>query len=269
MSILSTKMSGMICCAPPWISCRLEIVGEIPYAGRMPDSPEHECRQGRRCKARIKDAEGGWHGAGVEDKGKLCRPCEEHAFADIRELAGDYAALIAADPAERTSVAEPKVAGSSEPPIPISLGIDSLVTEIDEEAARWSRRLPGDDPYSIGACLTKICANLGTIIDMPPRQFTIWVPLAEGGDEFTTTVMDGVDGILRLAKLHWRAQESLGVTEITTFLRDPCPHCARKALSVSKDQERVTCQGCRIVWDKQHFALLSNVLDYERQAVKA
>ncbi|MEV6432593.1 hypothetical protein [Nocardia sp. NPDC051463] len=170
---------------------------------------------------------------------------------------------------ERSATADPKVSGSTELPIPIPLGIDSLITEFNEEAARWSRRLQGDDPYSVDACLTKICVHLGTIVDMPERQFTIWAPHPDGGDGFTTTLLDGVDGILRLARLHHRAQALLGVVETTTFLSDPCPHCARKALAVSKDQERVTCKGCRIVWDKSHFALLSNVLDFERKTVAA
>lgn len=237
--------------------------------GNLPATPEHECRQGRKCKARTKDAEGTWHGAGVEDAGRLCRPCEEHAFADIRQLDDDYGALLAADRSERAASAEPKVSGSAELPVPIALDMDALVTEFNEEAARWSRRLPGEDPYLVEDCLTKICAYLGTIVDMPMRQFTVWSPHPDGGDSFTETFLDGVDGILRLANLHRRAQALLGVVEVTTFLPDPCPHCARKALAVSKDQERVTCKACLIVWGSEHFALLSNVLDFERRSLKA
>ncbi|WP_330253119.1 hypothetical protein OG874_00440 [Nocardia sp. NBC_00565] len=229
------------------------------------ENPEHQCRQGRRCKARLRDTEGEFHGMGVERPNSLCRPCEECAFDAIRELDTDYGLLSAEFAEERSIAPDPKVSGSSELPIPIPLGIDTLMTEISEEAARWARRLPGEDPYYVGECLTKICSNLGTIVDMPPRQFTIWAPHPDGGDGFTTTILDGVDGILGLADLHRRAQIILGIVETTTYLRDPCPHCARKALAVSKDQERVTCKGCRIVWDKQHFALLSNVLDFEKQ----
>lgn len=233
------------------------------------ESPEHECRQGRKCKARVKNDEGEFHGAGVERPNTLCRPCEDNAFEAIRQLADDYNQLAGATAEERSTTPGPKVSGSSELPIPIPLGIDSLMTEINEEAARWSRRLPGDDPYEVGDCMSKICANLGTIVDMPPRQFTMWTPHPDGGDSFIATVLDGVDGVLRLANLHRRAQAMLGITETTTYLSDPCPHCARKALAVSADQERVTCKGCRIVWDSKHFALLSNVLDFERKTIAA
>ncbi|WP_159840189.1 hypothetical protein [Nocardia sp. CY41] len=229
---------------------------------------EHECRQGRRCKARVRDSEGQFRGNGVERPDALCRPCEESAFEAIRCLDDDYGELAAARGEQNSTVSGPKVSGSSELPVPISLAVDTLMTEISEEAARWARRLPGDDPYQVADCLTKICANLGTIVDMPPRQFTIWSPHPDGGDGMTTTVFDGVDGVLRLSRLHYRAQQVLGIVETTTFLPDPCPHCARKALAASKDQERVTCKGCRIVWDKSHFALLSNVLDFERKVAK-
>lgn len=232
-------------------------------------SPEHQCRQARRCKARVRTDDGEFHGAGVERPNSLCRACEEHAFAAIRELSSDYGALATERAEERSTASGPKVSGSSELPVPIALGIDSLMTEFSEESARWARRLPGEDPYEVGDCLAKICASLGTIVDMPPRQFTIWVPHPDGGDGFGTTVLDGVDGILRLANLHQRAMTLLGIAETTTYLRDPCPHCARKALAVSKDQSLVTCKGCRIVWDSPRFALLSNVLDFERQKARA
>jgi hypothetical protein len=235
---------------------------------RASDSPEHECRQHRRCKARVKNANGKYRGLGVERPDSLCLPCEEHAFAAIRQLKDDYGLLWGARTEEPSTSSQPKVSGSTELPVPIALGVDALITEFDEEAARWSRRLSGEDPYSTNACLSKIFANLGTIADMPPSQFTVWVPHPDGGDSFAATVMDGVDGILRLANLHRRAQALLGLVEMTTFLPDPCPHCARKALAVSKDQELITCKGCRVAWDSAHFALLSNVLDFERKAVK-
>lgn len=230
-------------------------------------SVTHECRRSRRCKARIRTDAGEFRGAGIERPGALCRPCEEIAFEAIRQLEKDYGLLQAARVGGQATSSEPKVSGTSELPVPIALGIDTLMTEFDEEAARWSRRLSGEDPYSITGCLKKICANLGTIADMPSSQFTIWVPHPDGGDSFAATVLDGVDGVLRMANLHRRAQVILGIIETITYLHDPCPHCARKALAVSKDQERVTCKGCWLVWDKSRFALLSNVLDFERRSV--
>lgn len=230
----------------------------------MAAGPEHECRQGRRCKSRIRDAEGIFHGAGVERPNSLCRACEDSAFADIRELSNDYLELAAGVTTKQETAGGPKVTRSADPSVPIQLGTDALMTLINEEAARWARRLPGD-----GDELTVICSHLGTLVDLPPQKVVVWRPHPDGGDDTTDQILDGVDAVLRLANLHKRAQMLLGEVETTIFLPDPCPHCARKALAVSKDQQRVTCKGCRIVWDSEHFALLSNVLDFERRQVVA
>ena len=229
------------------------------------DTATHECRQGRRCRARTRTEDDQWHGKGVERPNTLCRPCEEHAFDAIRELGYDCMELRHALHEGLTQGSGPKVSGSSERSIPIPLAVDSLLGEIDAEATRWAVRVTQGDPIAHTQPLRAVCANLGTLVDLPPQSVTVWRPHPDGGDDHDRIVLDGVDAVLRLAALHQRAMTLLGLTETKTFLRDPCPHCARKALEVSKDQERITCQGCRIVWGKELFAHLSNVLDFEKR----
>lgn len=235
----------------------------------MNQSPQHECRQGRRCKARIRDDAGEFHGAGVERPHSLCRPCEEHAFEAIRQLGNDCSLLTAALHEGSAQGPGPKVSGSTERSIPIPLGIDTLLSDIDLEATRWAVRVTRGDPIAHTSPLTAVLAHLGTLVDLPLQVVAVWRSHPDGGDIDAQTAMDGVDAVLRLARLHQRAMTLLGLTETTTFLPDPCPHCARKALAVSRDQKLVTCKGCRIVWDSSRFALLSNILDFERRAVKA
>jgi len=233
--------------------------------GNRSDGPQHLCRQGRKCKSRVKDTAGKFHGVGVESPDSLCHVCEEHAFEAIRELGNDLSMLVTSVEDGRAAAAGPKVSFSAERPVPIDLGVDSLRGEIDNEVTRWAIRVTrGEELTNPHATL---CANLGTLIDLPPQRVTVWIPHPDGGDDVGDEILDGVDAVLRLVKLHQRAQAMLGLTETTTFLPDPCPHCGRKALAVSKDQQRVTCKGCRIVWDSDHFALLSNVLDFERRRV--
>ncbi|MFC8531905.1 hypothetical protein [Nocardia sp. NPDC057227] len=227
----------------------------------------HRCRQGKRCKSRTRTPANEWLACGVERPDSLCRACEESAFDAIRELDSDMGSLEAAWHEIKATVSGPKVSGSSELPIPIPLGVDALLREIDAEVTRWAIRATGGE--ELRNAHSMLCANLGTLVDLPPQRVTVWQPHPDGGDDPGDLVLDGVDAVLRLARFHGRAQAMLGLTEVTTLLPDPCPHCGRKALAVSKDQERVMCQGCRICWDSAHFALLSNVLDYERREVRA
>ncbi|MGI5223479.1 hypothetical protein, partial [Nocardia sp. CA-290969] len=206
--------------------------------------PEHTCRQGRKCKARTRDAEGHWYGAGVERSGALCRSCEEHAFADIRQLADDYADLAQARTEPTRIGGGPKVSRSAELPVPIALIVDALMTEIDEEAARWARRLPGDGPD-----LTVICSRLGTLVDLPVQTVTVWVPHPDGGDDVTRTVLDGVDAVLRLSALHRRAVKLLGRDEVRdSRLTEACHVCGMCTLTVSLQTNLITCRMCRNVW---------------------
>lgn len=217
--------------------------------------PEHSCRQGRRCKARVRDAEGKWHGVGVERPDSLCRSCEEHAFDEIRKLEDDYYALGDARTEQRSKVSGPYVTGTAERPIPIPLGIDTLMTEIVEETTRWARRLPGTgDDFDV------ITSSLGTLVDLPPQRITVWVPHPDGGDDIGEEVLDGVDAVLRLARLHERAVNALGLTDATPWLAEHCHVCGLRALTANMQHATIHCRSCRNVWDQDEFARLNNPL---------
>lgn len=223
--------------------------------------PEHQCRQGRKCKARVRDAEGKYHGDGVERPGSLCRPCEREAFESIGYLRDDYGLLAAARTEERSKVSGPKVSGSSERPIPIPLGIDTLMSDIDAEATRWAVRITRGDPIPDTGALTLLCANLGTLVDLPMQLVTVWRPHPDGGDDVTTTTMDGVDAVLRLARLHVRAETVLGLEEPRTeWLRETCHVCGHRTLASVLSDATITCKSCRNVWDQDEFARLNNPL---------
>ena len=217
--------------------------------------PVHECRQGRRCKSRTRDAEGKWHGQGVERPGKLCRSCEAHAFDAIRHLQDDYSALAAARTEQRSHVSGPFVTGTAELPIPIPLGIDTLMTEMIDETNRWAQRLPGDRND-----FTELCSYLGTLVDLPPQKVVIWVPHPDGGDSIGEAVMDGVDAVLRLARLHDRAVNALGLTDATPWLAESCHVCGLRALTANMQDATIRCRSCRNCWDQDEFARLNNPL---------
>ncbi|WP_280265360.1 hypothetical protein [Nocardia wallacei] len=220
----------------------------------MNQTLEHECRQGRRCKARVRADDGSWHGTGVERAGTLCRPCEEHAFADIRQLRDDWLLLAAARTDQTHTAGGPKVTRSAELPVPIRLAVDTLLALITEEAYRWAQRLPGEDDD-----LTVIITHLGTLADLPAQTVTVWIPHPDGGDDIGETVMDGVDAVLRLSALHRRAVRVLGLDEAKdNRLREACHVCGLHTLSASVRTNLIRCHACRNVWDQDEFARLNN-----------
>lgn len=216
----------------------------------------HECRQDRRCKARTRDTENRWHGAGVERPDSLCHSCEQRAFDAIRQLPRDYQLLQAALTEETSRLSGPKVSGSSEPSIPINISADTLMAAITDECERWAAHLPWE-----GIELTVVCSHLGTLVDLPPQSVTVWVPRPDGGDTQMNTVMDGVDAVLRLARLHERAVQLLDLgPEQDEKLDDPCHVCGLAAVTASVKTQLVTCNHCRNVWHQDEFARLNNPL---------
>ncbi len=230
-------------------------------------NPEHECRQGHRCKARTRDAAGKWHGKGVERGGTLCRSCESHAFAAIGELGSDYRALAPARLEERARASAPKVSGSYELPIPIQLPIDTLMTDIDNETLRWTLRITKGDPLPtrpedrVARCVAILGANLGTLVDLPLQIVPAWFPHADGGDWDGLMELDGVDAVLRLARLHDRAISALGLQDTRfEWLREPCHVCGHQTVTASLEEPLVKCRNCHNVWDQDEFARLNNPL---------
>lgn len=233
----------------------------------MPETVEHECRQGRRCVGWTKGPDGEVHAAGVERPDTLCRPCEEASFADIRHLADDWVHLDASLGAIQAGDAQGKVSSSRTYPVPIRLDVDALMNEIETELVRWARivtrgdiEIPDRSYLTVRECALAVTSRLGTLVDLPPREIVTMEPLSDGGDYVQRVVVDGVDAVLRLARLHPRALAVLQVKEIRIWLPDACYMCGKKALSSSVDQSLVTCQACKNVWSKDEFAKL-NPLD--------
>lgn len=230
-------------------------------------SPQHLCRQGRRCKDSVAHPDGELVGAGVERPDSLCRACEQAAFDAVRELWGDYCQLACAITQPRGRVDDgPKITRTAERSIPIPLDVDTLMTAIDDEALRWAVRitrgdsLPTYPPLRVWRCVKILSANLGTLVDMPTGVVAAWFPYPDGGDWDGRKELDGVDAVLRLAQLHHRARSVLGLVDVTTWLAESCHVCGLRTLTVEVEQSTVKCRNCRQVWDQDEFARLSNPL---------
>ena len=229
--------------------------------------PEHECRQHRRCRARTRTADDQWHGAGVEKPDSLCRPCENHAFAAIRQLGDDYNHLLAARTEPRSRVSGPKVSGTGERSIPIPLAVDALMEAIDNELLRWTVRITHGDPLPAHAqervhrCVAVLGASLGTLVDKPVTVVPALLPHPQGGDYVGREALDGVDAVLRLAGFHERTIKLLGLQEpAEEYLPESCHVCGLHLVFASLAESLVRCRGCRNCWDQDEFMRLNNPL---------
>jgi len=227
--------------------------------------PEHECRQGRKCDDRIRDAAGEWHGAGVERPDTLCQYCEKRAFDALGQLWDDYKSLEAAIVEPRGRVDGPKIRKTADRKIPIPLDVDSLMMAIDDETLRWAIRvtkgdpLPGTPRDRVRQCVRILRSSTGTLVDLPRRRVAAWMPYPDGGDYDGLLELDGVDAVLRLADLHRRAQSTLGLTESKTErLNDPCHVCGLALLMMDISESIIKCRGCWNCWSEEEFARLNN-----------
>lgn len=230
------------------------------------ESLQHKCRQGHdQCKARYRDSNGMWHPVGVERPDSLCSACESDAFKAIRLLGDDYRLLGAARTIPKSTVSGPKVSGSGEMPIPIPLGVDTLMSDMDIEVTRWALRVTrGDELTSnpsdqVLECLRILCSRLGTLIDLPMQTVIAYFPHPEGGDVDGEMRLDGVDAVLRLAAFHDRTIKVLGLEEPSeSWMRESCHVCGRQQVFSSLSESLVRCRSCRNVWDQDEFMRLNN-----------
>lgn len=231
---------------------------------------QHECRRGGKCQNRYRDTEGHMHGAAIEDAGKLCRNCEEHAFNAIRKLADDYQALAQASTNPTgTRTNEPRVKRTPGHAVPINLNAYELMARIDDELLRWALRLdrdlddfPTNPQKRVNRCLTSLSVRLGTLIDQPTHLFDALLPHYEGGDYLGREALDGVGAVIRLANYHRHAQQILGLTETTiSYLTvETCHVCGQRKLIAQHEQELISCRNCGNVWDQDEFTRLNNPL---------
>lgn len=230
-------------------------------------SPQHQCRQGRRCKDSVPHPDGELVGAGVERPDSLCRACEQAAFTALGELATDYRGLAVAVHQPRGRIDGPKISRTADRPIPLPLDVLTLMDAIDDETLRWTLRITRGDPLPaapaarVERCVAILRANTGTLVDMPRARVTVWMPHAYGGDFAGAQEYDGVDAVLRLAALHHRALSTLGLTEAPVEkLRDICHVCGHEALTMIVADAVIKCRNCRNCWSQDEFTRLNNVL---------
>jgi hypothetical protein len=227
----------------------------------MSESTDHACRQGSWCVARTRDM----HDPNIvvpqwtDRPNTLCRDCEVVSFDRMDCLLNDWEQLDTSLTTARLADEGPRVGSSRHFPALIRLDVDALLNDIETETLRWARIITRGDPVPtnrhlcVKHCTEVIRRNRATLIELPLREVVVLESHPDGGEYVQRTHMDGVDGVLRLARLHTRAERVLDTPEVRVWIPEPCPNCARKACTATEDRTRITCQVCRHTYDGTTF----------------
>jgi hypothetical protein len=169
---------------------------------------------------------------------------------------------------------------SRELPIPIRLAVKTLQEQIVSETSTWVApvaEVHGMDWLStteesmsrpqyrvVRAC--RILANTtDTLLNLGPQEVSAWdsqgMPVWDEDYDCQDTVeLDGVDGALRLLRLHELIKIVAGRGELQHRLSAPCPRCDRLALVRDNGTSDVYCKACGDRWPEEDYLALALVL---------
>lgn len=236
------------------------------------------CARGGRCVDRTRDTSTGeWVGAELRAIAGLCRVCDGRGRDATRHLPADYAELSTLLAATRTGGGTP-VSGSRERPVPIRLGVEALMAEIDAEVSWWAesvldslgkadaawdedvvrRKRPGAR-VDYGSRI--LAYYWDTLLELPTQTHVI-----HDDERWQFLERDGLEAAQVFLHLHERVARIAGRVEHVTRLPAPCPRCQTTALVRVSGQENITCQCCRAILRPDEYASLVNVLAVEWQA---
>lgn len=220
-------------------------------------------------------------GAPLQTERGLCRVCRDITGAAIDHLENDYWRLYAAigvDQAITSSDTDP-VAGSRELPIPIRPAVRDLAARIATLAVTWAEPIAEHmgidwDPDLIHnhtrphAALAKALGvlryNTHRLIDHDPIEMRCWT-VVDDTPYSTFEQRDGIDAALEFCRLHDRAQDTLGLTELVHRLPAPCPRCSTEDVAVmalvrDNGGAEVYCRRCNASYAESDYKRLTLIL---------
>lgn len=260
----------------------------------------HRCQRDKRCteaeklKVTVKGQTGPdgrpgtrdvWVGGPITTPEGLCRSCTRTVAQAIREIPMDYAelqTLLGVPPAS----SDVMVSFSRDLPIPIRLAIKTLQEAIDHEVTCWAepiadklgvtwdtnlvryRMRPG---HRIKRAALLLEPNVETLLALPVQDMAAWesrgvrAPLFDEEGKFGDYVeLTGLDGGLRLLRLHDLVRLTAGRTRLVHRLPAPCPHCEQLALVRYDGSDQVDCERCKRSWPEEDYKRLCHILAFER-----
>jgi hypothetical protein len=253
------------------------------------DRPDgYRCARHTRCADRVKETREDdtkhWVGARIEQHRGLCVSCTRHLSQAIPKLPMDYVELTSLLGVAGAG-SDDNVRFSRELPIPIRLAIKTLQEQVVSETSTWVApvaEVHGMDWLStteesmsrpqyrvVRAC--RILTNtVPALLRLGAQEVSAWdsqgMPVWDEEFDCQDTVMlDGVDGALRLLRLHELIKVVSGRGELTHRLPAPCPRCERLALVRDNGTSEVYCKACGDRWGEDDYKRLCLVLTSEEQ----
>lgn len=226
------------------------------------------CVRGRLCGDHDTTPDGHRVGAATETPDSLCPGCEKragHAVAELPRLYTHLETIIAERP-----VAGEHVSGTRDQPIPPRVDVLTLQADIDATLTAWAApvaarcRLDWNVPRvrrlraapRVHRCAHILATNLDALLRLDAIPVDVWT--ADHG--VTTIRVTGLDGVLRLLRLHHRSRQLVTGGTGDARLPVPCPQCEAPALVRRNGRDQVTCQACGSSWPESDYRRLCLVL---------
>lgn len=263
-------------CHDGGVSESCSIMGGCTYLHAV----RHRCRRANRCadwewvdtigpdgirgRARI--------GRSINTTDGLCPTCALHTATALVELPRDYTELVLiVGHTGGNGLSEP-VAGSRDLPIPLRLGVltllESMVAETTCLAEAVADRLHVNWDSTImdrhtrpGFALQRACRLLGGSLSVLlairdwPRM--VWSPDGWTADPET---WDGVDGALTVLDLHHQARRLAGYTRLVHRMPAGCPQCERFSLVREDGDDLISCTRCGTQYTQAEYNTVVHAL---------
>ncbi|QWF78732.1 hypothetical protein HUW46_02130 [Amycolatopsis sp. CA-230715] len=235
----------------------------------------HHCRRGPRCADCVLDPDYPTikRGAPINAAEGLCAACTRHLHQAIVDMPRDYLDLETALTGIRDGLRQ-VVAGTPDPPVPISLTIEAAQAELLHEAQCWAESVAevlGIDWDTQNAQRSRP----GIVLDRAQRLLTSGlsaflalrnvIHTGWTNGEWTILDRDGLDGALVLIDLHHRIRALTGQRRLVNHLPVPCPRCERLALGREDGDDTITCAACNRAYTWEEYEKLCTLLADRRE----
>lgn len=233
----------------------------------MTTTLSHRCLRGRLCAEHESTPDGHRLGAATAAPDSLCAACERRAGRAVAEMPRLYVELETIV-AQRT-VAGEHVSGTREQPTPPRLDVLTLQADIDATVSAWAAPVAGRCaiPWDLtamrrlrpGPRVTRaahiLASNMDALLRLPATPINMWTRHGVTGIKST-----GLDGALRLLRLHQRGRQLVTGGSGDARLPVPCPQCEAPALVRHNGRDQVDCQACGSYWPENDYRRLCLIL---------